>query len=188
VSVNPPGGERACADYLADLLDQAGFRVEIYEFADRRASVVARLPGRGCAGCLCFTGHIDTVPLGSRPWTHDPFAGDIVDGKIYGRGTSDMKAGVACFVIAALRLIAAGDERPEIVLVITAGEETGCEGAAHLAATDGALGAADAVVVGEPTDNYPVIGHKGALWLRAITDGVTAHGATPELVPGITIG
>lgn len=179
-TINPPGGERECAAHLADLLDQAGFQVDTYEFADRRASVVARLPGHGGSGCLCFTGHIDVVPLGLQPWTHDPFAGEIVGDKMYGRGTSDMKAGVACFVIAALRLLETGEDRPEIVLVITAGEETGCEGAVHLAATDGALGAADAVIVAEPTANYPVIGHKGALWLRAITEGVTAHGATPE--------
>jgi succinyl-diaminopimelate desuccinylase len=66
-----------------------------------------------------------------------------------------------------------------LTLVITAGEETGCEGAFHLY-RDGVLGRAGAVVVGEPTSNYPFVGHKGALWLRARTRGVTAHGSMPE--------
>jgi len=61
-------------------------------------------------------------------------------------------------------------------LVITAGEETGCQGAFHLAQKSGALGRAGAVVVGEPTSNYPLVGHKGAFWLNARTRGVTAHG------------
>ena len=64
--------------------------------------------------------------------------------------------------------------------MITAGEETGCEGAAHLAAQGHALGEASAIVVGEPTDNDPLVGHKGALWLKGVTEGVGAHGATPE--------
>jgi succinyl-diaminopimelate desuccinylase len=66
------------------------------------------------------------------------------------------------------------------VLVITAGEETFCDGARHLAQLGGALGRAGAVVVAEPTGNYPFVGHKGALWLRARTSGVTAHGSMPE--------
>ncbi|MBM3582622.1 MAG: M20 family metallopeptidase, partial [Alphaproteobacteria bacterium] len=125
-------------------------------------------------------GHIDTVPLGAQPWTRDPFAGEIAGGRMYGRGTSDMKSGVAAFVAAAAvtaRDLARG---PGAVLVITAGEETGCEGAAHLAATGTVLGDAGAIVVAEPTANRAYAGHKGALWLKARTRGVTAHGSMPE--------
>jgi len=68
---------------------------------------------------------------------------------------------------------------PGLALVITAGEETGCEGAFHLY-RDGVLGTAGAVVVAEPSSNYPFVGHKGALWLKARTRGVTAHGSMPE--------
>lgn len=179
-TINPPGRERACADYLADLLRDGGFDVSAYEFADQRTSLVARFAGKGGTP-LCLTGHIDTVPLGAAPWTQDPFAGDVVEGRLYGRGSSDMKSGVACFVIAAMRLARDGDPPPDMVLVITAGEETGCEGAAHLAAQEDALGGAGAIVVAEPTALYPIVGHRGALWLKATTRGVTAHGATPEL-------
>jgi succinyl-diaminopimelate desuccinylase len=91
-----------------------------------------------------------------------------------------MKSGVAAFVVAAIRLARALTRSPGVVLVITAGEETFCDGARHLATVAGALGQAGAVVAAEPTANYPFVGHKGALWLRARASGVTAHGSMPE--------
>ena len=179
-TINPPGQERECAEYLGKLLEGGGFQTELHEFADARTSLIARYPGTAGTPPICLTGHIDTVPLGAMPWTQDPFAGDIWEGKLYGRGSSDMKSGVAAFVVAALRLTASSRPASGLVLVITAGEETGCEGAAHLADRGNLLGAAGAVVVGEPTSNYPLVGHKGALWLEAKTKGVTAHGSMPE--------
>ncbi|MCW5699218.1 MAG: M20 family metallopeptidase, partial [Rhodospirillales bacterium] len=110
----------------------------------------------------------------------DPFAGEIDDGRLYGRGSSDMKSGIAAFVVAVTDLAPRLAGTPGVVLVLTAGEETGCEGASRLAATGTVLGEAGAVVVAEPTSNMPFVGHKGALWLRARTHGVTAHGSMPE--------
>jgi len=127
-TINPPGDEEPCARHLAGLLEAAGFRVSLHEFAPRRTSVVARLGDT--AAPLCFTGHIDTVPLGTRPWAHDAFAGEIASGRLYGRGTSDMKSGVAAFVVAATQLAPRLAGTAGVVLVITAGEETGCTGAA----------------------------------------------------------
>lgn len=179
-TINPPGNERPCAEYLGQLLETGGFTVTYHEFADRRTSLVARIGGSRDKAPLCFTGHIDTVPLGAQPWSVDPFAGEIADGKIYGRGTTDMKAGVAAFVVAALQLAPLLSTGPGVVLVITAGEETGCEGAYHMAGLGDVLGEAGAIVVAEPSSNQPWIGHKGALWLTARTTGVTAHGSMPE--------
>ena len=179
-TINPPGNERPCAEYLGRLLEDGGFSVSYHEFAEHRTSLVARTGGSSDAKPLCFTGHIDTVPLGAAPWTVDPFAGDISDGKLYGRGTTDMKSGVAAFVVAVLRLAGELSKGPGVVLVITAGEETGCEGAYHLAGLVDVLGEAGAIVVAEPSSNQPWIGHKGALWLTARTTGVTAHGSMPE--------
>lgn len=180
-TINPPGNERPCAEYLGVLLEARGFTVTYHAFDEGRTSLVARIGGSTSRKPLCFTGHIDTVPLGQVPWSVDPFAADIADGKMYGRGTSDMKSGVAAFVAAMGNMaprLAAG---PGVVLVITAGEETGCEGAFHLARQSGeVLGEAGAIVVAEPTSNYPFAGHKGALWLKARTHGVTAHGSMPE--------
>ena len=91
-----------------------------------------------------------------------------------------MKAGISAFVHVALKL-AAEEKRGEadMVMAICAGEETGCEGSYHLAEI-GALGEAGAIVIAEPTSNYPILGHKGALWLKVETEGITSHGSMPE--------
>ena len=180
-TINPPGNERLCAEHLGSILNDAGFAVSYHEFAETRTSLVARIGGDADAKPLCFTGHIDTVPLGAVPWSVDPFTADIADGKLYGRGTSDMKSGVAAFVVAAIRLARELETGPGMVLIITAGEETGCEGAYHLAGLGNVLGDAGAIVVAEPSSNLPFIGHKGALWLKAVANGLTAHGSMPEL-------
>ncbi|WP_283810686.1 M20/M25/M40 family metallo-hydrolase [Bradyrhizobium sp. S69] len=136
------------------------------------AAMAARPP-------LVFTGHLDTVPLGTRPWTFSPFEGDVRDGKLYGRGVSDMKAGVAAAVAAAVEA-ATGRPNRNIALILTASEEAGCVGARSIVETGG-LGIASALVIAEPTGNLPVIGHKGALHLRVNAAGATAHGSMPEL-------
>jgi succinyl-diaminopimelate desuccinylase len=177
-SINPTSPERPCAEKAGRLLEQAGYQVAYHEFAPGRASLVARRDAAGTP--LCFAGHLDTVPLGAQPWSKEPFGGELDGGRLYGRGSSDMKSGVAAIVEAALRL-AKVPLKAGITVVLVAGEETGCEGAAHLARTRGVLGRAGALVVGEPTGNRPVIGHKGALWLQARTRGVTAHGSMPEM-------
>jgi succinyl-diaminopimelate desuccinylase len=91
-----------------------------------------------------------------------------------------MKAGIAAMVIAALRLRKFTDNTAGITLVFTAGEETGSLGASHLAGLKSVLGKCGALVVGEPTSNYPLVGHKGSLWLEIQTSGVTAHGSMPQ--------
>lgn len=179
-TINPPGDERACAHHLARLLEAGGFAVTFHEFAERRTSLVARIGGAADTLPLCLTGHVDVVPLGTRPWSYEPFAAEIAGGRVYGRGSSDMKSGVAASVVAALRLAPKLAGTPGLVLVLTAGEETGCEGAMHLAASPETVGRAGAIVVAEPTGNAPCVGHKGALWLEARTTGVTAHGSMPE--------
>ena len=179
-TINPPGDEDACARRLGGILEDSGFRVDYHAYAPGRTSAIARIGGVPSRSPLCFTGHIDVVPLGGTPWKADPFAGEISSGRLYGRGSSDMKSGVAAFVVAMTRLAPHLAASPGVELVITAGEETGCDGARYLAATPGALGRAGAIVVAEPTSNEPWVGHKGALWLRASTAGVTAHGSMPE--------
>lgn len=176
---NPPGGERACARYLGGLLEEQGLEVNEYEFADGRTSLVARTRGARERQPLCLTGHLDVVPLGAAEWTHAPFAGEIDNGRLYGRGSTDMKGGIAAMTVAAMRA-AETDERVPLELVFTASEETGCEGAWHLTGTPGLLTPPGAMIIGEPTGNYPLVGHKGAFWLHAITRGTTAHGSIPE--------
>lgn len=178
-TINPPGEERACAHFLGDLLKENGFEVTYHEFDEKRTSVIAEVSGKSDLSPICFTGHIDVVPLGATPWTKDPFKGEIEGDKLFGRGVADMKGGVAAFVVAAIETKRDLPDDANIVLVITAGEEIACEGAAHLV-KDGMLDKAGAIVVAEPSGNYPYIGNKGILWIEAKTTGVTAHGSLPE--------
>src|SRR6266496_5897189 len=175
-TINPPGQEAACTDHLARLLTEAGFQCETVPLDKGRPNLVARIGGTEDKPPLAFTGHTDTVPLGAQAWTVAPHGGMVKDGRVWGRGASDMKSGVAAFVVAALEQAARLEGTPGVVLYITAGEETGSEGAFALARR-GMRGHAGALVVAEPTTNRPLCGHKGALWLKAITRGVTAHGS-----------
>ena len=179
-TINPPGMERACARHLGELLERAGFRLAYHEFADQRTSLIATIGGDGTRAPICFTGHIDTVPLGAARWSRDAFAGETDGDRIYGRGATDMKSGIAAIVSAALELAPRLRSTPGVTLVLTAGEEIGCEGARFLA-NQHLLDRAGAIVVAEPTANYPYIGHKGLAWFEIETLGVTAHGSMPEL-------
>jgi succinyl-diaminopimelate desuccinylase len=180
-TVNPPGRERDCAQHAGALLEQWGYKVEYQEFEDTRTSVIARLGGNKSKDPLCLTGHLDVVPLGTRKWTKDPFSGETDGGKLYGRGSSDMKAGVAGMLIAARSFAKKLEGTPGVVLVLTASEENGCIGSKHLAKLPELMGKAGAMVVGEPTSNYPMVGHKGSVKFRAHFHGVSAHGSMPHL-------
>jgi succinyl-diaminopimelate desuccinylase len=180
-TINPPGNERPCAEFLGGILEAAGFSIAYHPMGENRANLIARIGGGGAKKPLCFTGHTDVVPLGAAPWSVPPFAAEIADGKIYGRGATDMKGGVAAFVAAAVELAPRLAGTPGLVLVITAAEESGCEGANHLVSLGGdVLGEAGAMVVAEPTSMRPLIGHKGVLWVEALAKGLTAHGSMPE--------
>ncbi|MBF0138118.1 MAG: M20 family metallopeptidase [Magnetococcus sp. DMHC-1] len=186
-TVNPPGNEQPCAEFIAGLLAPAGFQVSLQTIGPQRATLVARLPGQSVRPTLCFTGHLDTVLPGETPWSRDPFAGEVVGDRLYGRGSTDMKGGVAAMVWAALELAREGGTRTtgDLLLILTADEEVGCAGARRLMADFATLGNENldhvgAIVVGEPTANMPCLGHKGALWLEMETRGVAAHGSMPD--------
>ena len=179
-TINPPGMERACARFLGARLEEAGFRVAYHEFAEGRTSLIAQIGGDEAKPPICFTGHMDVVPLGAAHWIHDAFAGETDGDRLYGRGSTDMKSGIAAFIAAAVELAPHLARTPGLVLVITAGEEIGCEGARFLADKK-LLDKAGAIVVAEPTANYPYIGHKGLAWFEIETKGVTAHGSMPEV-------
>jgi succinyl-diaminopimelate desuccinylase len=182
-TINPPGDEARAARVLAARLEAAGLDVVAHELGGpERTSLVARWPGRDAdAPALCLTGHLDTVPLGGSDWGRDPLSGEVDGDRLHGRGASDMKAGVAAIVVAAERVAALGRGRAGLELVLCAGEETGCDGALALAGADGALGRCGALLVAEPTTNYPCVAHKGVVWLDMLADGRTAHGSMPHL-------
>ena len=177
-TINPPGNEPAAARYIGQLLEKEGFAVDLRPFGEGRANLIARR-GPGHRPPLCFTGHLDTVPLGSQPWTRDPFAGEIEADRLYGRGATDMKGAVAAFLIAAIEESSVIDKGRDVLLLITAGEETGSDGARALM-EDADIERPQMLIVAEPTSNRALFGHKGALWLNLAFDGVTAHGSMPE--------
>ena len=180
-TVNPPGQERDCAKHAGAMLREWGYKVEFHEYEEGRTSVIARAGGSDAKPPLCMTGHLDVVPLGTRKWSKDPFAGEADGDRLFGRGSSDMKAGVAAMLVAARSFAGKLDNTPGIVLVLTAAEEGGCVGSRHLAMLPGLMGKAGAIVVGEPTSNYPMVGHKGSIKFHAAFKGVSAHGSMPQL-------
>ncbi|MEI4271580.1 M20/M25/M40 family metallo-hydrolase [Klenkia sp. LSe6-5] len=126
---------------------------------------------------LLFACHVDTVPAADAgQWARDPFGADHEDGRVWGRGGSDMKAGL----VAAVAALAAADPETPVGLLLTSDEEIGSKGAA-VAARALAGSATGAVVVPEATGNEVVLGHRGALWLAVRTAGRAAHGSTPHL-------
>jgi succinyl-diaminopimelate desuccinylase len=146
-----------------------------------RASLLARLKGSGNAPALLYNGHLDTVPPGDEPWSHDPYGGELADGRIWGRGSADMKGGMAAMMAALQALSEANlSLSGDLILAATAGEETDSLGAVALSSRRD-LGPVRAVVIPEPSSNEIFIAEKGVLWLEVTTRGKTAHGSMPEL-------
>ncbi len=129
-SVNPPGNESPVAQFIGELLLANGFTVKYIPYGENRFHLVAA-KGPNEVLPIVLSGHLDTVPLGENEWMVNPFSGEISDGKIYGRGSTDMKGGVAAMTMAAIK---ATGQNPDasVLLLFTAGEETGCQGATHL--------------------------------------------------------
>ena len=125
-TTNPPGNEAECIHYINTLLTEAGFETVLLGPDPARPSLVTRLKGRGDGRPLLLQGHIDVVPTGGQMWQHPPFAGKIADGFLWGRGTLDMKGGVAMMISALMRAKAEGTEFPgDTVLAILSDEEAG---------------------------------------------------------------
>ena len=180
-NINPPGNEEEIARFAGNILADNGFRVEYHIFEEHRLHLVADRGLSGTRPPLVLSGHFDTVPLGARKWSMDPFAGIVKDGKIWGRGSSDMKGGVAAMILASIEAFKESPPEGGIRLIFSAAEELGCIGIQQLAKTLTDPGSASAVIVGEPTSNHPYIGHKGALYLNVVTTGLTAHSSMPHL-------
>jgi acetylornithine deacetylase/succinyl-diaminopimelate desuccinylase-like protein len=125
---NPPGNERACLEFVAGILEQSAIESRFLARDPERPNLVARFAGRAKAPPLLLYGHIDVVPARADEWLHPPFAGELVDGDVWGRGALDMKGGVAMLVTALLRIAAAdGPPTGDVVLILTSDEECGSE-------------------------------------------------------------
>lgn len=178
-SVNPdlvPGapGEGAIADYVTTWLTDRGFEVTRLETIPGRPSVVAMARGTGGGRSLMFNGHLDTVTLAG--YDGDPLDPVIRDGRMYGRGTFDMKAGIAAMMVAAATA-AQAKLRGDVMLALVADEEYASTGTEEVLRRFGA----DAAVVCEPTHEQIVVAHRGFAWFDVEIHGTAAHGSRPDL-------
>src|SRR4051812_35029453 len=167
-------GEAAVARVLADVLREWGFAIELHEIAPGRLNVVARV-GRGGGRSLMFNGHLDVV--GTEGMTHAPFYPVEKAGRIYGRGSADMKAGIASMCAAAARAVDAG-LAGEVVIAAVCDEEFTSLGTRALLERGVR---ADAAIVTEPTQLAIMPAHKGFVWLEATFTGRAAHGSRYEV-------
>lgn len=172
--------EREVAEVIAKLLDEHGIDSEIIEIEDDRVNLLAEI-GEG-SPVLAISGHMDVVATGDEAeWEHPPFELTEDDGKLYGRGTTDMKSGVAALVIAFIEAhendtIKNGTLR----LMLTAGEESTQLGSQKFY-DDGYVKDIDALLIGEPTGNLINPMNKGSLNIEVISKGEAAHSSTPFL-------
>ena len=189
-TTNPPGDEAACAAFCADRLRDAGLEPEILTSAPGRDNVVARMTG-GVEPPLLLTAHLDVVPAEADRWTHPPFAAEIADGHVWGRGAIDMK-NMAAMSLAVVGMLArcGAPLRRDVLFAGVADEEDGCaHGSAWLVERHpdkvragyalGEVGGFTLNVGGRAV--YPVqIAEKGVCWIRARASGSTGHGSVPR--------
>ncbi|MGH7679766.1 MAG: ArgE/DapE family deacylase [Gemmatimonadaceae bacterium] len=163
-------GEQQLSRALADLLTSWGLEVRLQDAAPGRPNVVATLRGRGGGRSLMFNGHIDVV--GTEGMTHAPFEALERNGRIFGRGASDMKGGVAAMCAAAARL--EGELKGDLIVAAVVDEEYQSAGTASLIASGIR---ADAAIVTEPTNLQIMPAHKGFVWIELVVRGRAAHGS-----------
>lgn len=190
-TTNPPGNERAAAEYLAGKLREVGYDVAILEPVPTRANLVARYHGDGRAAPLLLSAHLDVVEADPSKWKQPPFAGVIADGCLWGRGAIDMK-NMAAMSVAIMRRLAV--DRPrlarDVIFAGVADEEAGCDhGSRFLVDEHPELVRAE-YAIGESggfslhlagTTFYPVqVAEKGLCWVRARFTGEPGHGSMPR--------
>ena len=176
---NPPGNERILAEYIRDYLAGAPCEVTVQDAGGGRANVVARVRGRERGHALLLNGHLDTVPNGIG-WDTDPQSTVERGGRLYARGASDMKSGLAVLLCAFGELARSGrTPAHDVLLAGTFDEESGGAGAQALAEA-GWLEGVETILIGEPTDMGLGLAAKGCLWLALRARGRTSHGAYPQ--------
>jgi len=176
-------GELAAAEIISEHLGQYGIESDVQVWDRTRANLVAHIKSTGRKRALLFACHLDVVPPGEASWEHPAFRGTEENGRIYGRGSADMKGGITAVVTAIRELVNSRTSlNGDIVLFAAAGEETDSCGAKRFVQNYGKkLPHLAGVVIPEPTDFAIVTAHRGLLWLEVGTRGRSTHGSTPQL-------
>jgi acetylornithine deacetylase/succinyl-diaminopimelate desuccinylase len=180
-SENPGGTEDEAVEVSKGILAALGAESRVVRSEEGRPSVVARV-GSGERPRLVWNGHLDTVPAGDlAQWSSDPFGGEVVDGRLVGRGACDMKGPIASALGAVAAIHRAGLELAGTLdLHLVADEEhAGIHGTKVL--LEAGLVDQDAAVVGEPTEMEVALAERGGAWVTAVARGKGAHGSTPHL-------
>lgn len=178
---DPEANEGKVAAFIESWFRQEGLPVEVQEVAPGRPNVLAWLGEKAGGRCLLLEGHTDVVTEGDpAEWTYPPFAAELVDCRIYGRGAADMKGGLAAAMVALAAVRRAGvSPRGKLVVGALVDEEGGMLGARHLCRTPLA-GELDAAIICEPEANEICLEQRGVVWARVRAHGRMAHGAMPE--------
>ncbi|EMF0270264.1 ArgE/DapE family deacylase [Enterococcus hirae] len=177
-SVN--GNEGEVAAYLNQLLNQHGIQGEIISHTEGRDNLVATYQN-GHGRVLGLSGHMDVVSVGDESnWTYPPFAAEIKGNRLYGRGTTDMKSGLAAMVIAMIELKESGKPfNGTIKLLATVGEEVGELGSEQLTKA-GYVDDLDGLIIGEPTNYNLMYTHMGSINYTVVSHGKEAHSSMPQ--------
>ncbi len=187
---NPPGGERECIEWIKGLLETLGCEVRLLARQPERPNLIARLRGRGASPPLLLQGHVDVVAARGE-WQHQPFAGDLADGYVWGRGALDMKGGVAMMLAAFMRAVAGGAQPPgDVILCLLADEEAGSPLGADFVVREhaelfdgvrysiGEFGGFTMDIAGRRF--YPImVAEKQVCWTRVTLRGPAGHGSMP---------
>jgi acetylornithine deacetylase/succinyl-diaminopimelate desuccinylase-like protein len=190
---NPPGDVTKAADFLTGLLQREGIPVKRYETGPGRAIILARLKGAGTAKPLLLLHHMDVVPTDPARWQHDPFGAEIADGKIWGRGTIDMKGlgVVQLMAFLSLKRLNVPLTRDVILMAVPDEEVGGTLGAAWIRTNhyedidpefildEGGFGSRDLFAPGKLVFGISVA-EKKILWLKLRAEGVAGHGSQPH--------
>lgn len=174
------GNEEQVANYYRDLLAKYGIPAKLVAYSEGRSSLISEI-SNGSGPVLALSGHMDVVSAGNvDEWVHPPFSAHIENDVIWGRGSSDMKAGLTALVIAFIEIYQSKQFKGTLKLIATVGEEVGELGSTQL--TDlGYLNDVEAIIIGEPCNIGVVYGHKGSLNYKVTSRGTAAHSSTPEL-------
>lgn len=180
-STNPGAGETAMEKYILTYLsqlDSTNLHVQTEEVMEGRSNIMATIEGQNDAPELVWICHMDTVPVGDN-WDEDPFGGVHKDNKIYGRGSCDMKSGLAC----ALRVfgqIAKGKRPNRTLKLIATVDEEGNMAGVKKAIDSKWVSQSSYVLDMEPTNGQIQMAHKGRIWFKIHIKGITAHASTPH--------
>ncbi|MCX8189112.1 MAG: M20 family metallopeptidase [Nitrososphaeria archaeon] len=176
---NPPGKEKELAEYLADFLKNFGLKTTLLDFLPNRPNLFAEYKFSDREKTFLFDGHLDTVPVGNLSlWNFDPFSGTVKDGKLYGRGSADMKGSIAAFIHALETLIDSGIKlEGNICMILTSDEEISGLGTRDFI-KKGYF--ANVSIVGEPSCLEVNVAHKGVARWKLKTLGKSTHASTPE--------